>query len=307
MHHPPHLISSTDIDKAGYDEILRRAEKFLKEGIPPHLMEGKVVGTLFFQPSTRTQACFQSAMIRSGGGWLGVSDAHNTSMEKGETLEDTVRTFGGYTDIIVLRHPEDNATEVGASASRVPVLNGGNGNHEHALGGGLLMFNIYHFLGKLNGIKVGAYGTCEFSRAFKALVKILGYYGVELYIDDLDGHFPLPKDVEETAKKNGMKSIKYDKLDNFIGDVDWLIIPNAVPTVHISDEQQKALDTYYKPINTGHMKKLRKDAWLDMITPCVFEIEKDVYPDPRAVFTKKEIHTEYALALMTYFLDIKVS
>src|SRR5437764_213101 len=111
MPHPQHLISSIDIDKAGYEEILRRGEKFLKQGIPPHLMEGKVVGTLFFQPSTRTQACFQSAMIRSGGGWLGVSDSHATSMDKGETLEDTVRTFGGYSDIIVLRHPDPEATE----------------------------------------------------------------------------------------------------------------------------------------------------------------------------------------------------
>lgn len=306
MPHPKHLISSTDIDKSGYDEIFRRAKKFLDSGIPTDLMKGKVVGTLFFQPSTRTQACFQSAMIRSGGGWLGVSDVHATSMEKGETLEDTVRTFGGYTDIIVLRHPQANATEIGAKDSRVPVLNGGNGNQEHALGGGLMLFNIYNFLGKLSGIKVGAYGTCEFSRAFKATVKILGYYGVELYIDDLNGNFPLPQDVEETAKKNGIKSITYGKLDDFIDKVNWLIIPNAVPTVHITEQQQEVLDKNYKPINTDQMKKLRADAWLDMITPCVFEIEKDVYPDPRTIFTKKEIHTEYALALMTYFLDIKV-
>ncbi len=306
MPHPQHLITSTDIDKAGYDEIFRRADKFLKSGIPPHLMEGKVVGTLFFQPSTRTQAAFQSAMIRSGGGWLGVTDTHQTSMDKGETLQDTVRTFGGYTDLIVLRHPQDDATEVGASASRVPVVNGGNGNKEHALGAGMLLFNIYHFLGRLNGIKLGAYGTAEFSRAFKAMVKVLGYYGAEVFIDNLDGNFPLPKDVEAEAMKNGMKSIKYDKLDNFIGEVDWLLIPNAVPTVPITNEQKKALADNYKPINTDHMKKLRKDAWLDMITPCVFEIEKDVYPDPRAIFTKKELHTEFALALMTYFLDIKV-
>ncbi|MDP3740975.1 MAG: hypothetical protein Q8R08_01450 [bacterium] len=306
MKHPQHLISSIDIDKTGYDEILRRADKFLKEGIPPHLMEGKVVGTLFFQPSTRTQACFQSAMIRSGGGWLGVTDSHNTSMEKGETLEDTVRTFGGYTDIIILRHPNPEATEIAAPHSRVPVINGGNGNKEHALAAGLLLFNIYHFLGRLDGIKIGSYGTAEFSRGFKASAKILGYYGVEMFIDDLDGNFPLPKDVEEVAYKNGIKSIKYDKLENFIGEVDWLIIPNAVPTVKITPEQDKALKENYKPINTGHMKKLRQDAFLDMITPCVFEIEKDVYPDPRAVFTKKEIHTEYALALMTYFLDVEV-
>lgn len=269
-------------------------------------MQGKIVATLAFQPSTRTMGAFQSAMMRAGGGWLGVTDPKATSMGKGETLEDTVRTYGGYSDIVVLRHPKENATEEGARSSRIPVINGGNGNKEHALAGGLLLFNIYHFLGHLDNIKMGVYGTSEFSRGFKAALKILGYYGTEVIVDDLDGNFPVPEDVVDVAKKNGLKSLKYDKLENFIGDIDWLLIPNAVPTVPITDKQKKALDKHYKPINTSHMKKLRKDAFLDMITPCVFEIEKDVYPDPRAVFTKKEIHTEYCLALMTYFLDIDV-
>ncbi len=130
MSHPPHLIRSQDIDKAGYDEIMRRAEQFLENGIPTRLMEGKVIATLFYQRSTRTQSRFQSAIIRAGGGWLG--NALNTYEGNGESLEDTIRTFSDYADIIVLRHPRADATEVAAQNSRVPVINGGNANNEHA-------------------------------------------------------------------------------------------------------------------------------------------------------------------------------
>jgi len=242
MKHPSHLINSQDINKEGYDEIIKRAEKFLSQGIPAHLMEGKVVATLFFQPSTRTQAAFQSAMMRAGGGWLGVTDVSATSMEKGETLEDTVRTFGGYADIIVLRHPQDDATEVGARSSRVPVINGGNGNKEHALAGGMLLFNIYHFLGRLKGIKLGVYGTAEFSRGFKSMITILGYYGAEVFIDDLDGSFPLPDDIEKQALKNGLKSVKHAKLDDFIGNISLLL--NAIPKHHLNRAASQRVMTW---------------------------------------------------------------
>ena len=305
MNQPRHLISSQDIDKAGYEEIMRRAESFLKKGIPPRLMEGKAVATLFFQPSTRTQARFQSAMIRSGGGWLGVSDTRSTSMSKGESLEDTVRTFSDYADIIVLRHEQPDATEVGAAVSRVPVINGGNGNKEHALGAGCMLFNIRHYLGFVEGAKVGFYGPAEFSRCAKGLLPILGYYGAKVFVDDVQGHFPFPKDVEEAAHKHGLGSLTYSPFEAFIKQLDWLVVCNAIPTAAITEAQRAPVKKHYRAISTRDMKSLRQDAWLDGIPPCVFEIERDVCSDPRTVFTKKEIHVEYVLALMTYLISLK--
>jgi len=304
MKPPQHLITSQDLDKAGYEEIMRRAEAFLERGIPPRLMEGKVVATLFFQPSTRTQARFQSAMIRAGGGWLGANDTRSTSMEKGECLEDTVRTFSDYADVVVLRHEQPNATEVGAAVSRVPVINGGNGNKEHALGAGCMLFNIRHYLGYVEGASGGFYGPVEFSRCAKGLLPILGYYGTKVFVDDVQGHFPFPIDVEEAARRNGLGSLTYRPLEEFITQLDWLVVCNAVPTASITDAQHAAVKENYRAICTRDMNGLRKNAWLDGIPPCVCEIERNVLSDPRTIFTKKEIHVEYVLALMTYLMNL---
>ena len=305
-----HLVYSKDIDKAGYEEIFRRAEKFHKEGIPSDLLPGKVVATLFFQPSTRTMTSAQAAIIRAGGGWVGVTGEQGLSMEKGESLEDTVRTYSGYVDAIVLRHPDEDAAERAAKVSRVPVINGGSGSTEHAVAAALVLFNAYHYLGKLKGLKIGIYGTPEINRCCKAMAPIMGHFGVELFIDDF-GEFPLPKDVEEKAKKNGLAKLKYDKLDNFISEIDLLIVTRGlqkgiIPEDKFPKEKEELIMKKYKPINKEHMKKLSKDAYLDMLTPLIFEIERDVDPDPRAIYSKKEVHSEAMLAVITYMMGIKV-
>lgn len=306
-----HLISSQDVDKKGYDDILRRFKKFMDEGISPDLCKGKVVATLFFQPSTRTMMGFQSAMLRAGGGWIGVTDDKAISMGKGESFEDTIKTFGMFADIIALRHPDDDSAEKAAKASLVPVINGGSGSKEHAVAAISLLCDWCHNLKRpLEGLSVGIYGTPEINRCCKALVPAMGMYGMSVVIDDL-GHFPLPKEVEERAKKNGLKELRYDKLDNFIGDVDVLVITRGlqkgiIPEDKFPKEKQEMILKSYKPINVEHMKKLRKDAILSMITPRIFEIEKEVDADPRAIYAKYEPFTEVLLATLTYFLDIEV-
>src|SRR3989344_9121644 len=199
---PKHLVSSKDIDKAGYEEIVRRFNKFVEEGISPHLMRGKVVATLFFQPSTRTMNAFQSAMLRAGGGWIGKMGEQGLSMEKGKTWEETIREYSSFADCIVIRHPDDDAAERAAASATVPVINGGSGSREHAVAPAMILCTLDHYLRKfgheLRGAKLGWYGTPEINRVTKALVPILGYYGVDIIVDDL-GHFPISKDVEEAA------------------------------------------------------------------------------------------------------------
>ena len=129
-------------------------------------------------------------------------------------------------------------------------------------------------------------------------------------IDDL-GHFPLPKEVEEKAKANGLKSLKYDKLENFIGEVDVLFLTRGlqkgiIPADKFPKEKEELILKSYKSITTEHMKKLRQDATLFMIKPRIFEVERDVDADPRAAYSKREPYVEMALALITYYLDIKI-
>ncbi|MDO8443942.1 MAG: hypothetical protein Q7S80_00310 [bacterium] len=305
-----HLVSTKDFTKSDFDEIVTRGEKFLTEGISPDLMRGKIVSTLFFQPSTRTMNGFQSALLRAGGGWIGVTGTDGISMAKGESLEDTIRTYGGYCDAIALRHGDDDAAERAAEVSRVPVMNCGCGSREHAVGTLMMLMNMRHYLGKLEGLKVGIYGTPEINRVCKAYVPILGLYQTKLIIDDL-GHFPLPKEVEDLAKANGLAELKYGKVDDFIGDVDILIVTRGlqkgiIPENMFPKEKEELILKSYKPITTEHMKKLRPDAFLEMITPRIFEIDTAVDSDPRAIYSKKELHTEICLALMTYLLGIEV-
>lgn len=306
-----HIIYSQDLKKEDYDEILCRFQKFVKKGIPFNLCQGKVVATLFFQPSTRTMTMFQSGILRAGGGWVGVTGAEGISMGKGETLEDTIREYGSFADCIVLRHPDDDSAERAAKNSFVPVLNGGSGSREHGIAGAFFVCDLSNFLKRpLEGLKVGIYGTPEINRATKALVPVMGMYGVDLVIDDL-GHFPLPKEVEERAKANGLKSLRYDKLDNFIGDVDVLFVTRGlqkgiIPADKFPKEKEEMILKMYQPITKEHMKKLRKDAILYMIKPRIFEVDREVDADPRAAYSKQERYSEIALSLITYVLGIKV-
>lgn len=307
---PRHLVWSSDLSKKEYDEIFRRADIFVKRGVSPDLLPGKIVATLYFQPSTRTMNAFQSAMLRAGGGWIGVMGEKGLSMEKGEDLVDTIRAYSECCDVIVMRHPDDNSAEIAAAASSVPFINSGSGSKEHAVGTAMMLYAIYYYTRRLEGLKVGIYGTPEINRVTKAMVPIMGYYGMKIVMDDL-GHFPLPKDIEERAKKNGLAELRYDKLDNFIGDVDVLICTRGlqkgiIPEGKFPKEKEELILKSYKPITTEHMKRLRKDAVLDMITPRIFEIDRSVDSDPRAIYSKKRYFTELVLAVMTHLLDVKV-
>lgn len=309
-----HLVSSKDLSKDEYLEILRRFNHFMENGISPDLARGKIVATLFFQPSTRTMNCFQSAMLRAGGGWIGVMGEKGLSMEKGETLEDTIREYSSFADCIVLRHPDDDSAERAAKAASVPLINGGSGSREHAVGTAMVVCMFSHYLKRFNkslaGAKVGLYGTPEINRVSKAMIPILGYFGIDLVIDDL-GHFPLPKEVEDAARKNGIKSLRYDKLDNFIGDVDLLVLTRGlqkgiIPPDKFSKEKEEMVLKLYQPINKEHMKKMKKDSILYMLKPLIFEVERDVDSDPRAAYAQPEPFTEAAMAVMTYLLGMKI-
>jgi len=307
----PNIIYSQDLNKEICDDILRRFNKFVKEGIPEDLFKNKVVSTLFFQPSTRTMATFQTAAIKGGGGWIGVSGDSGLSMAKGESFEDTIREFSAMSDIVVVRHPDDDSAERAAANSFKPVINGGSGSREHAVASPLILCFLEYFLKRpLQGLKIGIYGTPEINRVTKAMVPILGYYNMELIIDDL-GHFPLPKEVEERAKANGLKSLKYDKLDNFIGEVDVLFLTRGlqkgiIPADKFPKEKEEIILKSYQPITTEHMEKMRSDAILYMLKPRIFEVEIDVDSDPRAAYSKQEPWAEIGAAVMSYCLGIKV-
>lgn len=306
-----HLVSSSGLTKEDYIDLLKRFEVLSTKPIPNDIARGKIAATLFFQPSTRTMSAFQSAMLRMGGGWIGVTGTEGISMGKGESFEDTIREYSSFADLIALRHPDNDSAERAAKNSFVPIINCGSGSGEHAVAAGWMIMALQHHVKKpLKGLKVGLYGTPEINRVSKAMVPIMGMFGIDLVIDDL-GHFPLPKEVEDKARANGIKNIRYDKLDNFIGDVDILMLTRGlqkgiIPPDKFPKEKEELILKSYKPINKEHMKKLRKDAILYIIKPRIFEIEKEVDSDPRSAYMRDEPYAAMAAAVITHFLNIKV-
>jgi len=300
------ILSSQDLTKAEYNKILDMAIDYLNKGIPETAFDRKVAGTLFFLPSTRTMLGFQSGAIMGGGGWIGTTSEKGLSMEKGETFEDTIKTFSSFADIIVVRHPDDDAAERGAKTSLVPLINAGCGSKEHAMSPLMQLFAWRANSKKsLEGLTVGIYGTPGINRVCKSILPILGYYKMKLLIDDLE-NFPLPKEVEKSAFDNGLKSLDYGRLDDFISDVDVLMVTRGLQKGIIANfpkEKEELILKKYKPINKGHLKKMKSDAILSMILPRIFEVAKECDSDPRAIYSKRGSYVEICLATMVYLLS----
>ena len=299
------LISSTDLNKIEYEKIILLGVKFAKKGIASDILKGKVIATLFFASSTRNRNAFQSAILRAGGGWIGANSAEELSMGKGESLGDTIRQYSEFCDLIVLRHPDDNAAKIAAENSSVPVINCGSGSESYGFAPAVVLFMMMMYLGKLKNLQIGIYGTPGINRVIKECVPVFGLYKARLYIDAL-GICPLPKEVEELAGKNGIGSIEYSKLDEFISKVDILFSTRALQKgiKNFPKELESEIMKNYKPINIGHINRMKKGAFFHHISPRVFEVEQDVDSHPKSLWTKRLYFTECALATMIHFLKV---
>jgi aspartate carbamoyltransferase catalytic subunit len=172
-----HVVSADDFRK---DDLLYLldASAFFERDVGPRL-SGKILGTLFFEPSTRTRLSFESAMHRLGGSVVGFADAKMTSQTKGESLADTIRMVECYCDVIVIRHPSEGAARLAAQTARIPVINGGDGSNQHPTQTFLDLYTIRKATGRLDGLRVGFFGDLRYSRTVHSLAKALLHFDVE--------------------------------------------------------------------------------------------------------------------------------
>lgn len=176
-----HLVNSMDLTKEEYLSIFEQGMNFVKNGIPNDALKNKVIATVFLQPSTRTMSAFQSVAIRAGGGWIGTTDPKAISISKGETLEDTIKTYSSFADLIAIRHEEDDSAERAADVSAVPIINCGAGTREHAVGAAMILFNILAHAEEIRGKKIGIYGTPGINRICHAMIPVMGFFNMDLY------------------------------------------------------------------------------------------------------------------------------
>ena len=244
-----HLCHIGDLSTAQMDRLLDAAEKLLPASRGEQrldLADGKILATLFFEPSTRTRLSFESAMHRLGGDVISVAEPGSTSSTKGETLTDTIRMVAAYSDAIVLRHPREGAARLAARASRVPVINGGDGAGQHPTQTLADLFTIRKAKGQIAGHTVAIAGDLKYGRTVHSLAQALAMYGVDMIFVAPES-LQVPHDMREHLERMGAKIRTATTIEEVIGETDVLYM------TRIQKERFPDLDEYRKVQGVFHV------------------------------------------------------
>ena len=230
-----HLISIGDLDREDILYILQKAEGFEEVARGEKrlkILEGKILGNLFFEPSTRTRMSFEVAMKRLGGDVLNMTAQEASSIAKGETLADTIRVVSGYCDAIVIRHPLEGAARFAAENSTVPVINAGDGAGQHPTQTLLDLYTIKKECGRLDGISIALVGDLKYSRTIHSLIRALTLFETTIYLVSPDA-LALPDDMLEEIEGE----VRRVELDDIIGEVDVLYV-TRIQKERFPDEEE---------------------------------------------------------------------
>jgi len=254
------------------------------------LLKGKILANLFYEPSTRTSSSFTSAMERLGGSVIPINEVHYSSVAKGESLPDTIRTLECYADVIVLRHPEVGAAKIAADAARKPVINAGDGIGEHPTQALLDMFTILEELHAVDGLTVTMVGDLKFGRTVHSLSRLLSLYDVKInYV--APEILRMPAEIIEELREKGVEQTEAANLESVLGDSDVLYV-TRVQKERFRDEAEyeKAKSSYV--ISTETLTGAKDRMVVMHPFPRVNEIKPEVDDDPRAAYFRQ---MEYGL------------
>lgn len=215
-----HIISIRDFDRLGIDRFLDEADLMNVPGSQPPCLAGKILGLLFFEPSTRTRMSFEAAMARLGGTSINVGSIEVSSMAKGETLADTVRVVSGYVDTIVLRHPKEGAARLASQFADVPVINAGDGAGQHPSQTLIDLYTIRQSM-PIDGIEIGLVGDLRYGRTVHSLAHALSLYRVTIHTISPKG-LELPGPLVDSLQDLGAEVVQHDSIEDAISDLDVL-------------------------------------------------------------------------------------
>ena len=256
------------------DDIKNNSQKYSKS------IEGKIVATMFYEPSTRTRLSFETAILRLGGQLISTENANaNSSSKKGETLKDTIRVLNKYADAIIIRHSDVNSATDAASVSKVPILNAGSGKGEHPTQALLDLYTIREKRGKIDGAKVAILGDLVYGRTIHSLIKLLSLYNNIKIYGLSKKEFMLPKEYIEFLKKKGIEYKICNSFDDLPKDIDVLYhtrIQKERFEGDLGDEEYI--------INKEVLNSFSKDTIVLHPLPRNNEISEDIDDDPRALY-----------------------
>jgi len=280
------IISIKDFSREEIDYILKVASKMepiAKTG--SEMLKGKILATLFFEPSTRTRLSFESAMHRLGGSTIGFAEAEIASVKKGENLADTVRTVENYADVIALRHPLEGAARLAAEFAEVPIINAGSGAEEHPTQALLDLYTIMKEKNRIDGLNIALMGDLRYGRTVHSLAYALSMYDVKLYLISPD-ILRMRKEVLKTLKEKKVEVVEKSRIEDVIGELDVLYV-TRIQKERFPDpaEYAKVRGSYRIDLET--LKNAKEDLVILHPLPRVDEIAPEVDSTPHARYFRQ--------------------
>lgn len=302
-----HLISPLDFSVEELDRLLDLAGDIEKN--PDKYKDacrGKKLATLFYEPSTRTRLSFESAMLGLGGSVLGFSSEDSSSAAKGESVSDTIRVISCYADICAMRHPKEGAALVASQKSGIPVINAGDGGHQHPTQTLTDLLTIKSLKGTLSGLKIGLCGDLKFGRTVHSLINALSRYENITFVLISPPELVVPEYIKQNLKDKNIEFTEVFNLDDVIGDLDILYMTRVQRERFFNEEDYiRMKDSYI--LDRQKLENARDDMLIMHPLPRVNEISVEVDDDPRAVYFKQAQYGVYVrMALILTLLEVDV-
>ena len=302
-----HLMSPLDFSIEELDQLFDLANDIEANlGKYAHACEGKKLATCFYEPSTRTRLSFESAMLSLGGGVLGFSDAGSSSAAKGESVSDTIRTVSCFADICAMRHPKEGAPMVAAEKSGIPVINAGDGGHQHPTQTLTDLLTIRSLKGRLNNFTIGLCGDLKFGRTVHSLINALVRYENIKFIFISPNELRIPDYITDMLKEKNIPYEEVISLESIMPKLDLLYMTRVQRERFFNEEDYIRLKDFYI-LDKTKMELAKEDMLVLHPLPRVNEISVEVDEDPRAVYFKQVQYGVYVrMALILTLLNIEV-
>ncbi len=298
------LIDLEAVSTEQIDKIIKKAKKIMQSPADfRHACDGKILATLFYEPSTRTQMSFQTAMLKLGGRTIGFDNPMNSSVSKGENLKDTITIVGGYADIIAIRHPIEGTAKAASLYAGVPVVNCGDGGHLHPTQTLTDLVTLSCEKGRLDNLKIGVCGDLLNGRTVHSLIKTLSKYENNSFVLISTEELSVPLYVIDILEKNGCKYEISHSLADSISDLDMLYMTRIQRERFKSEEDYRAQKNVFV-LDREKLNKAKDDMIILHPLPRVNEITVDIDDDPRALYFKQAQYGMYGrMALILLLLQ----
>lgn len=303
-----HLMNPLDFSTDELNQLMNLAMDI--EANPDkyaHACDRKKLATLFYEPSTRTRLSFEAAMLNLGGSVLGFSEASSSSASKGESVADTIRVISCYADIVAMRHPKEGAPLVAALHSRIPVINAGDGGHQHPTQTLADLYTIRKLHGRLDHLTIGLCGDLKFGRTVHSLIEALSRYEGIRFILISPKELRVPEYIrKDVLDKNQIPYTEVERMEDALPDLDILYMTRIQKERFFNEEEYLRMKGFYI-LNEEKMKLAREDTYVLHPLPRVNEISVDVDDDPRAKYFEQAQNAVYMrMALILTLLEIHV-